>query len=230
MHVADASATADGLVDDYFFVLAAVSGAHPDRLFARQSRTELERIHAHRGEDTIRNFKHVKAARTFIDSCLQNDSPQDLLAEAERVTEMLQGSGSKRKLDALTAADVIEREGGINRFLSPELTHPGIAIPFQTLSTTLSGLRPAKFVLLGARPGVGKTAAADQIAVNAAAAGKTVLFVTLEMNARDVLHRAIATASRVSAYRFRGGRLNESERPCIENYPDRSERCHDLEL
>lgn len=166
-----------------------------------------------RGKGLLR--RTIVAANDLIDRCLEDsEDPAELLVEAERVTEAL-NAGTKRKLNARTVAEVIADEGGINAFLRPE-SKPGIRIPFATIHETLGGLRRGKLILLGARPAVGKTAMASQIAEHAAAAGKTVLVVTLEMGARDVLHRAITGRAQVSAYRFRTGRMAECERNQVQ--------------
>jgi replicative DNA helicase len=119
--------------------------------------------------------------------------------------------GQCARIEARTVAEIIADQGGLQQFLSPETT-PGIAIPFPAIHETLSGLRASKFILLAARPAVGKSAFAVQVAETAAAAGKRVLVVSLEMSARDLLYRSITGRGNVSAYKFRTGRLSETER------------------
>jgi replicative DNA helicase len=134
----------------------------------------------------------------------------NLLGDVERVTELLNSSDRRDSAERSTERVVMDA-GGVNVFLSPQ-TNPGIHIPFADIDSTLSGLRRSKFILLGARPAVGKTALATQIAEYAAKNGKTVLFVTLEMSAEDVIKRSITGRASVSAYRFREGRLSAAER------------------
>ncbi|HMF75630.1 MAG TPA: DnaB-like helicase C-terminal domain-containing protein [Bryobacteraceae bacterium] len=153
----------------------------------------------------------IASMSALIERC--HDPGEDagnLLAEVERVTELLNSSTNRASV-ARSTESVVADAGGINVFLSPQ-THPGISIPFADIDATLSGLRRSKFILLGARPAVGKTALAVQIAEGAARSGKTVLFVTLEMSAEDVIKRSITGRAAVSAYRFREGRLSPTER------------------
>ena len=153
----------------------------------------------------------IMAMAAMTERCFDpSEDAGDLLADVERVTELL-NSRQRRESLARTTEQVVTEAGGVNAFLSPH-KNPGIQIPFADINVTLSGLRRSKFILLGARPAVGKTALASQIAEHAASTGKTVLFVTLEMSAEDVIKPSIAGQSAVNSYRFREGLLNDHER------------------
>jgi replicative DNA helicase len=153
----------------------------------------------------------IRSMTMMIERCYDpGEDASNLLGDVERVTELL-NSSDRRDSAARTTENVVMDAGGVNVFLSPQ-TNPGIQIPFADIGSTLSGLRRSKFILLGARPAVGKTALATQIAEYAAKSGKTVLFVTLEMSAEDVIKRSITGRASVSAYKFREGRLSPSER------------------
>lgn len=60
------------------------------------------------------------------------------------------------------------------------------------------GPRPGQFVLVAARPGMGKTIAGHQIAEHVADAGHTVTFISCEMSGPELLEREIARASRLT--------------------------------
>lgn len=60
------------------------------------------------------------------------------------------------------------------------------------LDRVTRGLSPQQFVLIGARPGMGKTALAVGVAKHVAEAGRPVLFASLEMRPLDLTHRLIA--------------------------------------
>ncbi|MGI9073345.1 MAG: replicative DNA helicase [Bryobacteraceae bacterium] len=168
-----------------------------------------------RVKDLSLRRKLISTCRLVTDRCfLATYDRADLNADLERMTQIANAS-TGRKRSARTVEEVIADEGGINAFLSPE-KKPGIHIPFADLNHTLGGLRRSKFVILGARPGVGKTALATQIAEHAAANGNNILAVTLEMRAADVLRRSIAGRAEVSAYKFRIGELSKVERFAIQ--------------
>lgn len=63
---------------------------------------------------------------------------------------------------------------------------------FPLLDATLKGLWPGQLILIGARPGCGKSAMCMEIAESAAIKGKTVLYITAEMMAGEVGERLIA--------------------------------------
>jgi len=152
----------------------------------------------------------ILAARELMQRCFAQENTAEVAVDAERIIELLQ-SGSKPGIRALSPGEIQDREGGINRFLSPD-NQRGIEIPFATMNRTLGGLRRSRLITLAARPAVGKSALAYQWAEYAAEQGSRALLVLLEMADRDLLYRAITGRARVSAYKFRLGELNQTER------------------
>lgn len=79
----------------------------------------------------------------------------------------------------------------------------GVPTGYRTLDTLTGGLQPGGFYILGARPGVGKTAFALNTALTAARSGTRVLFATAEMSSEQLVERAISMTARVSLAPFR---------------------------
>jgi len=79
------------------------------------------------------------------------------------------------------------------------------------LDNTLTGLHPGTLTLLAARPGMGKSALALNIAENIVDQGETIAFLTLEMSKRELLIRSFARESRIDSQRLRMGLLNTDE-------------------
>jgi replicative DNA helicase len=73
----------------------------------------------------------------------------------------------------------------------------------------LNGFRPGHFVVLAARPGVGKTLLAYQMAQHMAAAGHVGLYVSLEMNAEELEERMLVAESLVPALALSQAALTE---------------------
>ena len=79
------------------------------------------------------------------------------------------------------------------------------------LDRLTGGLRGGKMVVLGARPGVGKTALALQMAVHAARHTGPVLLVSLEMDAAEIVSRMVAAESGVDLQALEAGELTEEQ-------------------
>jgi replicative DNA helicase len=77
------------------------------------------------------------------------------------------------------------------------------------LDEVIGGFRPGQLAILAARPSIGKSALASQIAVTAAQGGSPVLFVSLEMSATECVSRALATETGYSMKRILDGELDK---------------------
>ncbi|MFH0755125.1 MAG: replicative DNA helicase [bacterium] len=89
----------------------------------------------------------------------------------------------------------------------------GVPTGFRDLDIKLSGLQNSDLIILAARPSVGKTSLALDIARNAAIRHNipTAIF-SLEMSTQQLVDRMLSAESRVDAWRLRTGRLDlESE-------------------
>jgi replicative DNA helicase len=111
-----------------------------------------------------------------------------------------------------TPMEVVNRAGGITAILYPD-NRRGVEPPWPTLSRMLvgRGFQPGQMVVIGARPSMGKTALACQIADHAATHGKGVAFFTLEMSDQSILFRMAAARAEVDGLRVTQGWARESE-------------------
>lgn len=88
----------------------------------------------------------------------------------------------------------------------------GTLTGFSDLDSKLVEIGKGDFVLIGARPGMGKTAFALNIAANAArASGKAVCIFSLEMTAEQLVNRLMASEAMVDSTKLRTGELNHEE-------------------
>jgi len=93
----------------------------------------------------------------------------------------------------------------------------GVTSGFPQLDKVLSGFQKSDLILLGARPSIGKTSLALDIARNAALKNYKVGIFSLEMSAEQVVDRIIAAQSQVPLWRLRTGRIqNETEFAMIQ--------------
>jgi len=95
--------------------------------------------------------------------------------------------------------DALRERGG-------ELT--GIPSGFLEFDKLTGGLQNGELTILAARPSMGKTAFALNVARHAAAAQKTVAFFSLEMSAQALVLRLLSSEGRVEASTFRSGNFS----------------------
>jgi len=83
---------------------------------------------------------------------------------------------------------------------------------FSDLDELTGGLHNGELVILAARPSMGKTAFAMNIAANAAIRAKApTLFVSLEMSSAELADRLICSEARVNSHRARNGTLSKED-------------------
>ncbi|MCI8411023.1 MAG: AAA family ATPase [Clostridia bacterium] len=82
---------------------------------------------------------------------------------------------------------------------------------FFDLDALTDGLHNGEVTVIGARPAVGKTTFALQIAQNIMNKGKKVAFVSLEMSDTQIITKMISRESRVNSRKIRNGSIDESE-------------------
>ncbi len=88
----------------------------------------------------------------------------------------------------------------------------GCATGFRDLDYIIGGFRPANLVILAARPSMGKTALALNIARNVAVdQGKGVALFSLEMSKMEVVNRMMCSEARVDHWRVQRGMLRPEE-------------------
>jgi replicative DNA helicase len=90
---------------------------------------------------------------------------------------------------------------------------PTISTGIRELDIQLGGgLRAGQLIIVGARPGVGKSVLAVNIATAAAEAGHGVFFASLEMSNVELMHRLVASVGDVSLENLISGNLTAEQR------------------
>lgn len=136
------------------------------------------------------------------------DEIETVLDEAERKIYSITNASVTKKFtnikDTLEEAwerlDSIHKGGGLLR---------GVPTGFPALDTMLSGLQKSDLIILAARPSMGKTALALDIARQAATEHNIPVGIfSLEMNTQQLVDRMISAEARVNAWKLRTGKLN----------------------
>jgi len=157
----------------------------------------------------------IFTAQKVIDRCLiAEEEPDEILAGAE---ESLLKLGESRSGDQLQSPSaIIERfPGGINAFLDPSRRVSGLSSGFKKFDEMTGGMHGGELIIIAARPSMGKTALALNIAQHVAThpkIRKPVAVFSLEMSAASLLTRLLCAGARVDQHKFRIGYLNADER------------------
>ena len=159
--------------------------------------------------------KLIYNAQSVINRCLLGEEePDAILASTE---ESLLKLGEARTRDQLSSpAAIIEKfPGGVGAFLDPSQRVRGLSTGFAKFDEMTGGLNGGELIILAARPSMGKTALALNIAQHVAThpkMRKPVAVFSLEMSSSSLLTRLLCSAARVDQHKFRAGYLNSEER------------------
>jgi replicative DNA helicase len=140
------------------------------------------------------------------------EDPGDILAGAEET--LLKLGEARVKTGLQPASQIVENyEGGLSAFLDPSKRIKGISTGIAKLDEMTGGLHGGDLFILAARPAMGKTALALNIAQHVALKLKqTVAVFSLEMSQESLLTRMLCSAARVDSQKFRGGFLSQDDR------------------
>jgi replicative DNA helicase len=136
----------------------------------------------------------------------QSDPAEDILNEAEAT--IFQLSEKRIGRGFIGVQEIIKELGGIDALLQRGQRITGLETYYSELDEKTSGLQPSDLVILAARPSMGKTSFAMNVAENAAIHGSKVVGVfSLEMSKEALLQRMLCSVARVDAHKFRTGSL-----------------------
>lgn len=110
----------------------------------------------------------------------------------------------------------------ISNLHDPETKDKFIGIPtgFKALDNVLSGLQPTDLVIIAARPAMGKTAFALNIAQNVARHNRSVGIISLEMSKEQLVERMFCAMLGVDSWKMRTGKLSDEDFAKIGNVMD----------
>ncbi len=162
----------------------------------------------------------ITVSQDTINRCISSeDNATGILGAVEDAFMKLGDVQSKNALSS-PAQIVSEYEGGINAFLDASKRIKGISTGFLKFDEMTGGLREGELFILAARPAMGKTAFALNIAQHVALYPKNpkaVAIFSLEMSKESLLTRLICGTGRVDQQRFRAGYLSGEERHALQD-------------
>lgn len=160
--------------------------------------------------------------RTLMDAAsemLKNAADEELSADTimdaaeQKIYNIRQGTKTN---EPTRLSDIITNEvyDNLQKLSDPALAaeYKGIPTGFSLLDKYMTGLNKSDLVLIGARPAMGKTSFALNIARNVAVqAKKKVVFFSLEMGKEQLAQRILSTEARVESQKMRTGELSDDD-------------------
>ena len=140
------------------------------------------------------------------------DEPRQLLARAEeRIFSILERrSSAEAKPIQAVLTDVMAR---MDARMKHEHMIGGVETGFTDLDSLCGGLHNSELIILAARPSMGKTAFAMNIAEHVAlVVHQPVLFVSLEMASLELADRLLCSVAQVNGHRLRNGTISQEDR------------------
>ena len=144
----------------------------------------------------------------YDESC----EPKELIAQAEQQIFQIQDERSANS--AASIGDVLKTAmKRIDSRMKGEHIDGGVETHFADFDSMTGGLHNGELIILAARPSMGKTALAMNIAENVAFRGRqAVLFVSLEMSAIELADRLLCSVARVNGRGLRTGSIPQADR------------------
>ena len=141
----------------------------------------------------------------------QGESVQDIVDDAER--SILEVSEKRNSTGFQSIADVLNRSiETIDRLSLNNEEITGLPTGYHALDKMTAGLQKEELFILAARPAVGKTAFALNIAQNVGTkTDSTVAIFSLEMGAESLVNRMLCAEGSIDASNLRTGQLNDDE-------------------
>lgn len=153
----------------------------------------------------------VAAYEILADVAERRHEGREVIARAEQAIFSL--GAEQRPVQARAAADVLsERLDALQRLHDQGGELPGRRTGFAELDNMIGGTRPGQLVVLAARPSMGKTTMAQNIAAHQALHENAgVLFASLEMSEDELADRHFAAESSISGERIVRGPLGDRD-------------------
>jgi replicative DNA helicase len=161
----------------------------------RSVRRQLQRIS---GQLSARSFEESVDTRVLIEEAEQ---------KIFEITDTQQTETYRGVHDIIS--DTI---AAIEKLYHTKDSYTGIPCGFPDLDNMTSGFQKSEFVVVGARPSVGKTALALTMAANMAIRRKVPIgFFTLEMSAMALVQRLVSSEARINSEKIRTGMLRPAD-------------------
>lgn len=170
----------------------------------------------------------MNAAKDILEDSGQGSDADLLLESAEQKIYEIRSGRDSSALTTL-ASSMVETLGTLQKISGPDADkYKGIPTGFRLLDSVLTGMGRGDLIILAARPGMGKTSFALNIATNVAEQQKIPVAVfSLEMTKEQLTNRILSAKAGIDSHAFRTGALTQSD---WEDLAIASEKLHDAPI
>ena len=148
----------------------------------------------------------INASNNVIARCFEGiDDPEVLIDLAQ--SEIFKIAGEKVQSGFLNVSEIVKTSfGTIDVLFDRGRQMTGVATGFEELDKMTNGLQPGELIIIAARPSLGKTALALNIAAHAAVEHQKVVGVfSLEMSKESLVIRLLCSEARINSHKLRTG-------------------------
>ncbi len=157
--------------------------------------------------------KLIEASTSILkDAYEEAFEARELLSQAEQRVFQIQDDRGGQSADSISdlLSKAMER---IDARMQGTHAIGGVDTHFSEFDAMCGGMHNGELVILAARPSMGKTAFALNIAENISLLGRApVLFVSLEMSGIELADRLMCSVARVNGHRLRNGTISQEDR------------------
>lgn len=166
------------------------------------------------------NIVHEKSLlRRLIN--VSNDIATSAMLEDGNVNDIIDGAETrilnvikKRKSSEFSKIQdvVFKAQENLEKLCNQKGEITGLATGFYEIDKLTSGLHENELIIIAARPAMGKTAFALNVATNiASSTNKAVAIFNLEMNAEQLVNRMFSSVAQIDGTKLRTGRLDNND-------------------
>ena len=163
----------------------------------------------------IKNVEDAAILRNLIETATEiatsgynsEEDINDVLDSSER--KILQISKNRKSTEFKSIQEVmVSTQSNLEKLAESKGEVTGLSTGWYDLDKLTSGLHENQFIIIAARPAMGKTAFALNLATNVAInSGKTVAIFNLEMGAEQLATRILSSLGQIEGYKLRTGKL-----------------------
>lgn len=174
-------------------------------------------------ESNISILKECSLRRNIFDACSRaakvcrepgERNSSQILEDIERI---ITSEVVRNRPKNLASVDIQESLLNVSEKIeNGTIIESGVKTQFSSLDTKLYGLKKSNLIIMAARPSMGKTTLAINIAENIALNGGKVLFISLEMSQQDIASKILSSIGNIDYEKFETGEFDEIDKRKIE--------------